>query len=219
MNEFQRAFRIGDRSFNRLGIYTVQSFDGDDMVVRYDDGRVKRLRNFEMQMRIIDNMLFEQNADLEERDWQRGYTDDEEDVETLVNSAEALLLPQLADLIENRSEYLILQKAFQESSGDCSVYTILLSKLSQQLRWGFHAAGREGMPCIYVGQSWHAPDIRFEKHKAGEHSSYFVHRFGLGLLRTIHEPFSSLSRDTALAAEAALADALGELGCTVFGGH
>lgn len=219
MNKFQTFFKVGDRAFNRLGIYTVESFDADGMWVRYEDGNCKRLGDFDRQMRIIENMMLELDATMKEREWERGYTRDEEDVEALVEATEELLAPPLDDLIDNNPRYNVLRKASQESSGDCSVYVILLSRLSRQMRWGFHAVGRPEMPCLYVGQSWYGPEERFQMHKDGEHSSYFVRRFGLGLLPNVHGLFHSLSRDVALTVEAALADALGELGCTVFGGH
>ena len=219
MNEFQQVFKLGDRGINRRGLYTVEGFDDAGMHVRYDDGTTARLANFAVQVRIIENMLLEFDATLKEREWQRDYTQDEEDVEALIEETEELLAPPLDDLIANSPRYDVLRKASEVISGDCNVYVVLLSKLSRQMRWGFHAVGRPEMPCLYVGQSWYGPEERFQMHKDGTHSSYFVRRFGIGLLPNIHRQFHSLSRDSALAAEVALADALAELGCTVFGGH
>ena len=219
MNKFQQVFKVGGQGINRLGWYTVLSFDDDGMWVRYEDGQVKRLGNFDTQIRILENMVMELDAANKEHEWERGYTSDEEDVAALVQAAEELLVPPLQALIRSDPAYDILREAGNKNSGDCHVYGILLSKLSRQMRWGFHAMGSPSMPCVYVGQSWYAPEERFNMHLSGTHSSYFVNRFGLALLPGIYEPFHSLSRDVALAAEAALADALGQLGCTVFGGH
>jgi len=219
MNKFQTFFKEGDHAFNRLGNYTVESFDADGMWVRYEDGNCKRLGDFDRQMRIIENMMLDLDATLKELEWTLGRTHNELNVEELVEEAEELITPPLDALIKNSPRYDILRRASQEISGDCNVYVILLSTLSRQMRWGFHAVGRPDMPCLYVGQSWYGPEERFQMHKDGEHSSYYVRRFGLGLLPNIHGQFHSLSRDVAMAAEAALADALGELGCTVFGGH
>jgi len=219
MNKFQTFFKVGDRAFNRLGNYTVESFDTDGMWVRYEDGNSKRLGDFDRQLRIIENMVLDLDATIKELEWKLGYTHDEIDGEALVEEVEELLAPPLDDLIENSPRYDILRKASENISGDCNVYVILLSKLSRQMRWGFHAVGRPEMSCVYVGQSWYGPEERFQMHKEGTHSSYFVRRFGLGLLPGLYQRFHSLSREVALEAEAALADALGELGCTVLGGH
>lgn len=219
MSKFQQVFRVGDQGINRRGWYTVLSFDDGGMWVRYEDSQVMHLGNFEVQMRILENIVMEHSAANKEHEWERGYTSDEEDVEVLVQATEKLLVPPLQALIRSDTTYGMLREAGQKISGDCHVYAILLSKLSRQMRWGFHAMGSPSMPCIYVGQSWHAPEERFNMHLSGTHSSYFVNRFGLALLPGVYEPFHSLSRDVAMAAEAALADALGQLGCTVFGGH
>ncbi len=39
-----------------------------------------------------------------------------------------------------------------------------------------HVAGK---PCYYVGSSIYPPKVRFEKHKAGERSSWWVREYGL----------------------------------------
>lgn len=227
MNAFESAFKIGDKAFNRIGAYTVESFDADGMWVRYEDGSVRRLADFDRQIRIMENMILDLDKELQDhelelrrQEWERGYTRDEEDVAALAQEIQGLLLPQLDDLVNrHRPRFDILLKASREISGQNYLYVILLSRLSRKLSWGFHAFGRHDMPCVYVGQSWYPPEERFLQHLVGVHSSYSVRRFGLCLLPNIFAPYQSLSRDVALMAETALADALGELGCTVFGGH
>jgi hypothetical protein len=41
---------------------------------------------------------------------------------------------------------------------------------------------RNGKPPIYVGQTWHALDVRFRQHKAGDKSAPVVERYGIRLV-------------------------------------
>ena len=38
------------------------------------------------------------------------------------------------------------------------------------------------LPCYYVGQSYHKPEVRFKQHKEGYKSNSYVKRYGLRLL-------------------------------------
>ena len=38
------------------------------------------------------------------------------------------------------------------------------------------------LPCLYVGQTAHPPEVRFKQHKEGYKSNSFVRRYGMRLL-------------------------------------
>ena len=42
-------------------------------------------------------------------------------------------------------------------------------------------------PCVYVGQTWHDPEVRFQQHKDGYKSSRIVRRYGKRLMRKKYE--------------------------------
>lgn len=221
MNEFKQYFEIGDEGVNRFGIYTVLDFDADGMQVRYHNGLISRLANCKTQLRIMENMLIEMEYEQRHRELQRGYTVAEEDIDDLVDWAYSLLVPEL----RRREDYPIvvepfdiLREAKQEISGNCCVYAILLSELSRSDLWAVERRrGGNSMPCIYVGQTAHSPEERFEKHKSHVHSSYVVRRYGLALLPEIYNFYHSLSRAKAMETENALIMALSQIGCTVYG--
>ena len=48
------------------------------------------------------------------------------------------------------------------------------------------------LPCFYVGQSYHPPEIRFWQHKKGYKSNHFVKEFGLGLCPQLYEFFNPI---------------------------
>jgi hypothetical protein len=67
----------------------------------------------------------------------------------------------------------------------------------------------DGMPCVYVGQSAHTPDVRFAQHREGYKSSSFPKKFGLYLRNKLFEKVNPLaSREEALVAEEQLAKKL-----------
>ena len=75
-------------------------------------------------------------------------------------------------------------------------------------------------PCVYVGQSWYPPEIRFAQHQAGIRAARCVKNFGVQLVPALYEHLPEIaSKKEALAAERQLAISLGELGYTVRGGH
>ena len=73
----------------------------------------------------------------------------------------------------------------------------------------------EGMPCLYVGITIHAPGDRFEQHKTGYRSSRYPRRYGVELALELIEGFDGegLADDEK---EAALADWLRDQGCAVW---
>jgi hypothetical protein len=222
MNEFKQHFEIGDEAVNRKGIYTVTSFDENGMWIRYHvDGELTRLKDCRLALRISENMLIDMEQEQRKREWRRGYTVEEEDVDSLVADIEMLIAPQLRKLEQEGSDQFsndILREAMKVKSGKNSVYAIALSELSRQDIWGYpRFKGDEHMPCIYVGQSFYSPEERFHQHKSHVRSSYITRRYGLALLPEIYGPYHSLSREMALKTELSLINALGFLGCTVFG--
>jgi hypothetical protein len=48
------------------------------------------------------------------------------------------------------------------------------------------------LPCFYVGQSCHPPEIRFWQHKQGYKGNRFVKEFGLGLCPRLYERFNPI---------------------------
>jgi hypothetical protein len=74
---------------------------------------------------------------------------------------------------------------------------------------------REGMPCVYVGITIHAPGDRFEQHRAGYRSSKYPRKYGIELAQELIEGFDSEGLDDAQK-EAALADWLREQGVAVW---
>jgi len=73
----------------------------------------------------------------------------------------------------------------------------------------------EGMPCVYVGITIHAPGDRFEQHRVGYRSSKYPRRFGVELALDLIDGFdtSGLDEDDW---EPALADWLRDQGCAVW---
>lgn len=49
------------------------------------------------------------------------------------------------------------------------------------------------LPCFYVGQSYHPPEIRFWQHKNGYKGNRFVKEFGLGLCPRLYERFNPIA--------------------------
>ena len=48
------------------------------------------------------------------------------------------------------------------------------------------------LPCFYVGQSCHLPEIRFWQHKKGYKSNHFVKEFGLGLCPRLYKNYNPI---------------------------
>jgi hypothetical protein len=74
----------------------------------------------------------------------------------------------------------------------------------------------EARTCVYVGQSWHLPECRFEQHKAGYKSSYEVRTRGIRLRRDLYEGTNPvIGRTAAENAEREIAASLMRAGFTV----
>jgi hypothetical protein len=73
----------------------------------------------------------------------------------------------------------------------------------------------EGMPCLYVGISIHAPGDRFLQHKTGYRSSKYPRQYGVELAQEMMEGFDAGGL-TDEEKEAALADWLRDQGCAVW---
>ena len=73
----------------------------------------------------------------------------------------------------------------------------------------------EGMPCVYVGMTVHAPGDRFQQHRVGYRSSKYPREFGTELALDLMEGFATEAMSDE-AREAALADWLRRQGCAVW---
>ena len=93
--------------------------------------------------------------------------------------------------------------------GATNVYLVLLD----------FADRRRGPHGFYVGMSRYSPAQRFDQHKAGIHAAGSVLKRGLEVLTgpTLH--LQRIARPDALRIEAQLAQALGDAGLLVEGGH
>jgi hypothetical protein len=48
------------------------------------------------------------------------------------------------------------------------------------------------LPCYYVGQSFHDPEIRFWQHKKGYKSNRFAKKYGLGLCPKLYDSYNPI---------------------------
>jgi hypothetical protein len=65
------------------------------------------------------------------------------------------------------------------------------------------------LPCFYVGQSCHPPEIRFWQHKKGYKGNRFVKEFGLGLCPRLYDGLNPIcTRKEAEIIEAKLTETL-----------
>ena len=51
-----------------------------------------------------------------------------------------------------------------------------------------------GMACLYVGQTFRAPEVRFEQHKQGYKSSEWVKEYGIRLREDLTEGLGTFKR-------------------------
>ncbi len=73
----------------------------------------------------------------------------------------------------------------------------------------------EGMPCVYVGITIHAPSDRFAQHKAGYRSSKYPRKYGVELALELIDGFDEDELSDA-ERESGLADWLRGQGCGVW---
>lgn len=99
-----------------------------------------------------------------------------------------------------------------------SVYVVLLS-LDVLDEASFRRANpdyRFGKPCVYVGMTGLAPDLRFDKHMAGFKANRFVTRYGQRLLPELYEVYNPMPYEAARDMEVELAIGLREAGYGVW---
>lgn len=209
MNALDRKYKEGDRLLRvETGHCTVESISGDEMQVRLGDGT---LRTFSITDRFKictpppppTDPFRELRLALTEA-WYEG---DGLMAQQIVKDN---LLPKLEAkerAMEGKYPFDVLAEARQMRNGHYCVYVILLKPYET------------GGAAVYVGQTFHSPEVRFEQHLEGTHSSKIVEERGWTLLPAIYEPYHSLKRPMAEEAEKALAKALRLIGCTVRGGH
>ena len=71
-------------------------------------------------------------------------------------------------------------------------------------------------PCLYVGMTGLTPEERFENHKIGHKSSFYVHKYGAELLPDFYECLNPMSQEDAKNMEPALAELLRRQGYAVW---
>ena len=101
-----------------------------------------------------------------------------------------------------------------------NVYVIELSKevLNEPRFRRANQGYRLGFPCVYVGMTGLAPDVRLDKHKAGIQSNKFVRLYGLHLLPKLYEVYNPMPYDGARDMEVELAISLRARGYGVWQG-
>lgn len=75
---------------------------------------------------------------------------------------------------------------------------------------------KEGMPCLFVGETRHSPQKRFNYHLVGYKSHEFVRRYARRLAPEYYARIHPVSGDQAKAEERRLAERLRELGYAVW---
>ncbi len=75
---------------------------------------------------------------------------------------------------------------------------------------------KPGKPCVYFGATGLDPDQRFDNHKAGYKSCWFVKKFGLTLITDLYEKYNPMSYDRACEMEKKLAEQLRKKGYAVW---
>lgn len=82
------------------------------------------------------------------------------------------------------------------------------------------AGSQEDHEAVYVGQTAHTPEERFQQHKAGEHSAWSVREFGRRLRPDLAGRGEELpTREAAIRRERSIARRLRSKGYCVYGGH
>ena len=54
---------------------------------------------------------------------------------------------------------------------------------------------RLGFPCVYVGMTGLAPDVRFDRHMAGIQANRYVTKYGLRLVPRLYELYNPMPYD------------------------
>jgi hypothetical protein len=101
------------------------------------------------------------------------------------------------------------------------VYVVLLEAEAASLREILAANPQRDpeKPCVYVGMTGLAPDVRFENHKSGLKAARIVQRYGVRLMPELYEIYNPMPFEAAVEMERELAEDLRKQGYTVTGGH
>jgi hypothetical protein len=99
-----------------------------------------------------------------------------------------------------------------------NVYVIELDKEVLQFDEFLKANPRykKGMPCLFVGETRHTPQKRFNYHLVGYKSHEFVRRYARRLAPEYYAGINPVSSDNAKVEERRLADRLRDLGYAVW---
>jgi hypothetical protein len=102
-----------------------------------------------------------------------------------------------------------------------NVYVVLLSAEAAAVRAILAANPRRDpkKPCVYVGMTGLAPEVRFANHKSGLKAAKVVRIYGVRLMPELYAIYNPMPFDAALVMERELADDLRRQGYTVMGGH
>ena len=111
-------------------------------------------------------------------------------------------------------------KRAQRRSHHYSVYVVELSKevLNEPRFRKANQDYRLGFPCVYVGMTGLAPDVRLDKHKAGIQSNRFVQQWGVRLRPELYEHHNPMPYDDARLMEVEVGIQLRRLGWGVWQG-
>jgi hypothetical protein len=108
-----------------------------------------------------------------------------------------------------------------ESSHRYRVYVIELDPAVRDIRKfrERNPQGRPDRPCVYVGSTWHEPQVRFLQHKSGIKANGYARRFGIRLRwRLMAQRQTYRTRNEALASEQRCAEKLRRRGYWVWQG-
>ena len=114
-----------------------------------------------------------------------------------------------------------LRSASSRGNHSHHVYVVLLdSKVRELARVrAENPDANPNLPCVYVGMTGLQPEDRFENHRQGIKSSYYVRKFGCRLLPELYEYLNPMPYEAAQQMEGDLAEDLRSQGYTVTGGH
>lgn len=96
------------------------------------------------------------------------------------------------------------------------VYSVYVIELSDDIG----PRQRPDKPCVYIGQTAHSPEERFDQHRRGHKAARCVQKYGVRLRTRLYQAWNPIpTREEALSAEVRLAARLERRGFTVFGDH
>jgi hypothetical protein len=118
-----------------------------------------------------------------------------------------------------RRTFKRLQSQAEAQHHHC-VYVVLLNPEVRNLRKVREANPNHdpAKPCVYVGMTGLSPADRFNNHKNGIKSAYWVKKFGIRLMPGMYEHLNPMPYEAAAQMEKELAEELKQEGYTVMGG-